>query len=914
MATTTIGDLLLRMEVNGDRQVLTALQRIIRYTDNAGRSTRDFGNASRTANSASSIFNSTLKKMAGVFAALKIADIAGDAIMYFVNIIKDGIKTGLDYNTNLEYTTAAIEALVGSTKTANKLTEQMIILAAETPFQITHYAKASKTLLGYGVAQEDVIESMEMLGNISIGNATAFDRLSLAYGQVISKGKLQAEEVRQMVNQGFNPLKFIAEETGETLGELQERMKAGKVSSDEVTKALQRATSGTGRFKDTMDALSNTYKGQSQKIKEYGEIFWGKVTKPLYDILASKVLPLALTGIKKLTASVDVIYNALGKVIPKVVNFFKAFVAGDTHAIYESLKNLIPKEFQNLLFKAYVIILKLRNGLGFLADKAEVAFNKLKSKAGDALNYFKDMFESKALPAIEDMINALVKMDMKPFLDVFNVLKNYLKSLEPTIEKVAKFFINLFINSMTEGSKIIKFFADNLGTIIDNIISFGSILKGLYDGAIKIVLDGLKGFDMKTIKKAWDDFKQSLSGIEPLLKALGVIVGVVYSVLEGLRLGALKGIIASFDNVVAVVLNVLTALSNFIGFLIYGFSAIFTGETEKMDKYWNLMWQSIIEALKNAGLAILDVIVGIVTGVIDFFKLLYDKLIGHSIIPEMVNGIINWFKKLPQALVNVVSNVYDSVKNKFNSMKNTVVSIASSIYSGITSKFSSMKNTVVSIVSSIYSGVRDKFNSVKSTASSIFSSIYNTIKSKVTSMRTIINDKVNSIKTVFTGLKTSAKSILNFSLYNAGKNLIQSLINGIKSKIQSVKNTVSSISSTVKNYLGWTSPTKEGAGKDSDKWIPNLMNMMLNGFKEYKKKLANAANMASSNISAGLSGMANGISKGIPGIATATTGNVSSSNAIVLNVYADSMTNGKAVGKQLIKELNDLGVLTHKGG
>jgi phage-related protein len=203
---------------------------------------------------------------------------------------------------------------------------------------------------------------------------------------------------------------------------------------------------------------------------------------------------------------------------------------------------------------------------------------------------------------------------------------------------------------------------------------------------------------------------------------------------------------------------------------------------------------------------------------------------------------------------------------------------------------------------------------VKSTASSIFSSMYNTVKSKISSMRNIVNDKVNSIKTIFSKLKTRIKGLTNFSLFKSGKNLIQTLINGIKNKIQSVKNVVNSISSTIKSYLGWTSPTKEGAGKDSDEWIPNLMNMMLDGFKEYKKKLANAANMVSGNISAGLTGMVNGISNSIPGITTATPGNVSSNNAIVLNVYADSMTNGRAVGKQLVKELNDLGVLTHKGG
>jgi phage-related protein len=198
---------------------------------------------------------------------------------------------------------------------------------------------------------------------------------------------------------------------------------------------------------------------------------------------------------------------------------------------------------------------------------------------------------------------------------------------------------------------------------------------------------------------------------------------------------------------------------------------------------------------------------------------------------------------------------------------------------------------------------------MKTTAKNAWTSLKNGVINILRGFVSGVGNKIKDAKKKVDDIKTKIKNALNFSLYKSGKNLLGSLIDGIWSKFSSLKNAASSAAGVIKDYIGWFSPTKKGAGKDSDKWIPNLMKMLIGSFKRYKNKLASAASLTSDSIASSLAGT----SSGIPGIARASTGtSISSSNSIILNVYADSRTNGRSVGKQLVRELNDLGIITHK--
>ena len=52
-----------------------------------------------------------------------------------------------------------------------------------------------------------------------------------------------------------------------------------------------------------------------------------------------------------------------------------------------------------------------------------------------------------------------------------------------------------------------------------------------------------------------------------------------------------------------------------------------------------------------------------------------------------------------------------------------------------------------------------------------------------------------------------------------------------------------------KDFLGFSSPTKEGPGKDADKWMPNMMQMFSQGIKQNLPDIEGAVNLTANTLS-----------------------------------------------------------------
>ena len=96
--------------------------------------------------------------------------------------------------------------------------------AVKTPLQLNDIAGAAQTLLGFGISAEKIMPILRQLGDVSMGNAERFKSLSLAFAQATSAGKLQGQDLLQMINAGFNPLNEIAKKTGKSISQLKDDM------------------------------------------------------------------------------------------------------------------------------------------------------------------------------------------------------------------------------------------------------------------------------------------------------------------------------------------------------------------------------------------------------------------------------------------------------------------------------------------------------------------------------------------------------------------------------------------------------------------------------------------------------------------------------------------------------------------
>lgn len=177
-------------------------------------------------------------------------------------------KSMLTAASDMEQLNTSFKVLLGSAEKASIFTDQLKDMASRTPMETTDLAKASQTLLAFGMDVKDVLPSLQMIGDVSLGNSQKFASLSLAFAQVQSTGKLMGQDLLQMINQGFNPLQIISEQTGKSMAQLKEEMSKGAISAKDVSDAFKIATSEGGRFYNAMGEQSKTLQGVISTFKD----------------------------------------------------------------------------------------------------------------------------------------------------------------------------------------------------------------------------------------------------------------------------------------------------------------------------------------------------------------------------------------------------------------------------------------------------------------------------------------------------------------------------------------------------------------------------------------------------------------------------------------------------------------------
>jgi len=206
-----------------------------------------------------------------------------------------GFATGMiDAAASIEKVRAEFGVMLGDISMGNKLIAELKQKGAETPLQFRDLAQQARTLLQYGSSAEKVTEELTMIGDVVGGDAERFKFMSFAFAQMKSAGKLMGQELRQMVNAGFNPLDQMAKRTGLTMNQLRKEMEMGTISSEMVVQAFKDATSQGGRFYKNMEVQSKTFTGRMSTMRD--EVFM------LMEAMGAELLPAAKKGLNGLIA------------------------------------------------------------------------------------------------------------------------------------------------------------------------------------------------------------------------------------------------------------------------------------------------------------------------------------------------------------------------------------------------------------------------------------------------------------------------------------------------------------------------------------------------------------------------------------------------------------------------------------
>lgn len=183
------------------------------------------------------------------------------------------LESGTEKSSNAEQNIMALETLLGTEEKAKKMYEDIRLFGLNTPYKAPNMLDSSKQMLAYGIKEENIMNDIRRIGEVAMGNQAKFDSLSYVYAQTQSAGKLNGQDLRQYTEAGFNPLKVLAEEAGTTLQAMRDKMSAGLISAEDVTRAFEIATSEGGQFYGAMAKQMETYAGKLSMLNDIkGEI------------------------------------------------------------------------------------------------------------------------------------------------------------------------------------------------------------------------------------------------------------------------------------------------------------------------------------------------------------------------------------------------------------------------------------------------------------------------------------------------------------------------------------------------------------------------------------------------------------------------------------------------------------------
>lgn len=267
-------------------------------------------------------FNSGITKL-GSLAKGGLSVLAG-AIGTVTAALGAGAVAGLKYNASIETYQTSFEVMTGSAEKAAEVIDRLKKVGAETPFELPELADTTQLLMNYGLTADEAMDKMMMLGDISQGSADKMSRIAMAYGQMSSAGKVQLEDIKQMIEAGFNPLQEISESTGESMASLYDRISEGTLSVDEITASMQRATSEGGKYYQSMQKQSQTFSGLISTLKDNAQQLLGEVVQPISDSMVNTLLPAAIDSIDQManafqTQGVDGLIQAGSQILANVV-------------------------------------------------------------------------------------------------------------------------------------------------------------------------------------------------------------------------------------------------------------------------------------------------------------------------------------------------------------------------------------------------------------------------------------------------------------------------------------------------------------------------------------------------------------------------------------------------------------------
>lgn len=343
-------------------QLTLVLQTQDRMTKDLDRLDKRLKTLGKTSKSMSSSFKASFGSLGTILGAGAGGGLAAMAL-----------KTGFSFDSMMESAQLTFETILKDGPKAQKFMSDLLDFAKKTPFDAEGLIKSSRELLAFGFKAEQVLPLLTDIGNAVSGlggGADILDRMTLAFGQMKTKGKASTEELNQLAEAGVPVWQMLKDNVDALFGTAAgDRIRTGSKSLIDRL-MLPKDQGGQGfSLEDATSAANQQVIQRLMKLVEQGKLSADKTIEALRsgikqmfpDLMAKQ----ADTMAGKLSNLNDAWEQLMGTVTEGAFGPGKNVITGLTDALggAQDIVKGLPAELKQVLGIGAVLMGGLGGGL-----------------------------------------------------------------------------------------------------------------------------------------------------------------------------------------------------------------------------------------------------------------------------------------------------------------------------------------------------------------------------------------------------------------------------------------------------------------------------------------------------------------------------------------------------------------------
>lgn len=193
-------------------------------------------------------------------------------------------KTGIEYNTLEQTSRAAFKTILGSTEAANKMMDDLMAFAKQSPFPRQAFIEATRQMLGFGFAAKDVIPTLGIIEDAVAamgGGAEEISTIVDVFSKIQSQGKVMSDDLNRLSAVGINGFEMLADAAGVSVDDIRKAIETGSVDAETAIAGL---TAGMEEnFAGAAEGVKSTWTGATDSLSAAWRDFSSLLVSPFID-------------------------------------------------------------------------------------------------------------------------------------------------------------------------------------------------------------------------------------------------------------------------------------------------------------------------------------------------------------------------------------------------------------------------------------------------------------------------------------------------------------------------------------------------------------------------------------------------------------------------------------------------------